>query len=115
MNLEQNFRDLRVHKWYNKFLWFFATHILFLFNKIYFGLQIESNENVRELKTEYLSIYNHVHYLDCAMVVNALSNRCCFFPTLEKKHTFLSLDTLYLLLADGKFQKTHQGLNVFHN
>lgn len=113
MNLEQNFRDLRVHKWYNRVLWLLATHILFLFNKICFGLQIESNQNVRELKTGYLSICNHVHYLDCSMVVNALSNRRCFFPTLEENTHIPVIGHLVSALGGWAIPRNTSGLKHF--
>lgn len=69
---------------YKDILWYLVTYLLLPFHKITFGLKIEKNKKVKEIKSGYVSVCNHVHQLDCVMVANALGNRRSYYPTLQE-------------------------------
>lgn len=52
-----------------------AAIILEFLDHIVFGLKIQNREKVRELKdTGFISVCNHVHYMDCTMLALAFSD-----------------------------------------
>lgn len=60
-----------------------AAPLLFLFTRIFLGARIEGRNNIRNLKGA-LTLCNHVHYLDCALVGLAFFPRKVIFPTIEE-------------------------------
>lgn len=65
--------------------WGFTTLIspvLWLINKVWFGLRIEGRENLRDLKGGAVSVMNHVHPMDCTMAKVALMPHRLWFLSL---------------------------------
>lgn len=59
-----------------------ATPLLFLWTRVVLGVRVEGGKNLRGLSSGALTVCNHVHLLDSALVCTALFPRKMVFPTL---------------------------------
>lgn len=64
-----------------------AVPVIFLISKVMFGLKIEGKENLEKVKGAAITVSNHVHFLDCAMIGLAM------FPK-----------RIYYTASDGSFK-----------
>lgn len=48
--------------------YFVAVPAIFLISKVMFGLKIEGKENLEKTRGTAITVSNHVHFLDCAMI-----------------------------------------------
>ena len=48
--------------------YFVAVPVIYLISKVMFGLKIEGRENLEKVKGASITVSNHVHFLDCAMI-----------------------------------------------
>ncbi|MGI6004585.1 MAG: lysophospholipid acyltransferase family protein [Christensenellales bacterium] len=63
----------------------FAKAVLYGHHKIFFGLRVHGAQNLDGLEnTGLISICNHVHMLDCAMLGSLFKSRPVAFPTLQQ-------------------------------
>lgn len=67
--------------------YFLAVPVIYLISKIMFGLKIEGRENLEKVKGPAITVSNHVHFLDCAMIGLAM------FPK-----------RIYYTASDGSFK-----------
>lgn len=61
-----------------------AFPVLFILTKMMFGLKIQGRKNLRKVKNGAISMSNHIHPLDCAMVGLAMFPRKIFYTTIEE-------------------------------
>lgn len=45
-----------------------AVPVIYLISKVMFGLKIEGKENLEKVNGSAITVSNHVHFLDCAMI-----------------------------------------------
>lgn len=67
--------------------YFVAVPVIYLISKVMFGLKIEGRENLEKIKGPAITVSNHVHFLDCAMIGLAM------FPK-----------RIYYTASDGSFK-----------
>lgn len=67
--------------------YFVAVPAIFLISKVIFGLKIEGKENLEKARGAAITVSNHVHFLDCAMIGLAM------FPK-----------RIYYTASDGSFK-----------
>jgi len=67
--------------------YFIAVPVIYLISKIMFGLKIEGRENLEKVDGAAITVSNHVHFLDCAMIGLAM------FPK-----------RIYYTASDGSFK-----------
>lgn len=67
--------------------YFVAVPVIYLISKIMFGLKIEGRENLDKANGAGITVSNHVHFLDCAMIGLAM------FPK-----------RIYYTASDGSFR-----------
>lgn len=48
--------------------YFIAVPVIYIISKIIFGLKIEGKENLKKVDGAAITVSNHIHYLDCAMI-----------------------------------------------
>lgn len=68
---------------YYLFYYVIVVPILWIVNKIIYGLKIEGKENIKNIKTGAISVSNHVLILDCSMIGLALAPRKIYYTTRE--------------------------------
>jgi len=75
----------KIHRFFSSlFTLVIATPILFLFTRVVLGVRMKGARNLRSLKGKgALTVCNHVHTLDSALVGLALFPRRAVFPTLS--------------------------------
>lgn len=64
-----------------------AVPVIFLISKVMFGFKIEGRENINKANGPAITVSNHIHYLDCAMIGLAM------FPK-----------RIYYTASDGSFK-----------
>jgi len=70
---------------FSDFLYYgIAFPILTILTKVIFRLKIEGKENLKQVQGGAVSISNHVHFLDCAMVGLAWGGRKVVYTTQEE-------------------------------
>lgn len=70
---------------FSDFLYYgIAVPILTILTKVLFHLKIEGRENLKQVQGGAVSISNHVHFLDCAMVGLAWGSRKVVYTTQEE-------------------------------
>lgn len=57
--------------------------ILSILTKLIYDFKVEGKENIKNLSGNFITVSNHVLFLDCAMVGIALGKRNVYFTTLE--------------------------------
>ena len=63
----------------------FAVHALSVLTKLVFGLEVEGRENLEKVKGKgYITVCNHVNFLDCGMVAVALKRSDIVFTTIKE-------------------------------
>lgn len=63
----------------------FAVHALSVLTKLVFGLEVEGRENLEKVKDKgYITVCNHVNFLDCGMVAVALRRSDIVFTTIKE-------------------------------
>lgn len=63
----------------------FANRVLRFFNKAKFGLVIEGQEKLEPLRDKgFITVCNHVNFLDCAMIANAAGRSDMTFTTIKE-------------------------------
>lgn len=67
--------------------YFVAVPVIYLISKVMFGLKIEGRENLEKVQGPAITVSNHIHYLDCAMIGLAM------FPK-----------RIYYTASDGSFK-----------
>lgn len=83
---------------FSNLLYAIAYPILMLFNKICFGFKVEGIENYRKIKTGKITVSNHVHFMDCAMVGTTTLPQKTFFTSLASNFKIPVVKTLITLL-----------------
>lgn len=67
--------------------YFVAVPVIYIISKVMFGLKIEGRENLEKVRGSAITVSNHVHFLDCAMIGLAM------FPK-----------RIYYTASDGSFK-----------
>lgn len=67
--------------------YFIAVPVIYIISKVMFGLKIEGRENLKKVNGAAITVSNHVHFLDCAMIGLAM------FPK-----------RIYYTASDGSFK-----------
>lgn len=76
--------DNLIFKFLSNLLYYgIAFPILSILTKLVYDLKIEGKENIENLSGNFITVSNHVLFLDCAMVGIALGKRDVYFTTLE--------------------------------
>lgn len=60
-----------------------AAPILTIVCKLFLGLKIKGKENIKNIKTGAITVSNHIHYIDCAMIALAFIPQKIYFTTNE--------------------------------
>lgn len=60
-----------------------AAPVLTVLTKLLFGFEIKGKENLQQIKKGAISVSNHVHVLDCAMIGLSMLPRKIFFTASE--------------------------------
>lgn len=88
IKVDETYEYIPKSKAFRKFsIWLrrFANRILLTFNKLRFGLVIEGQEKLEPLKSQgYITVCNHVNFLDCAMITNAVGRSDITFTTIKE-------------------------------
>lgn len=86
-NIDENYDyvpDNIIFKFFSNLLYYgIAFPILTVLTKLVYNLKIEGKENIKYLSGNFITVSNHVLFLDCAMVGMALGKRNVYFTTLE--------------------------------
>ena len=83
--LKDNYRYISKSKLFSFFSNLIAAiifPILIILNKILFGFKIENKDKVLK-NTGFVSVSNHVHYMDCTMIALLYFPKRVYFPTLQ--------------------------------
>lgn len=86
-NIDENYKYVEngfLFTFFSNLLYFGVAYpILTLLFKLLYNFKIEGKENIKGLSGNFVSVSNHVLFLDCAMVGLALGKRNAYFTTLE--------------------------------
>jgi glycosyltransferase involved in cell wall biosynthesis len=91
---------------------FIAVPILFFLTRAFLGARVEGGKNLRRLSGS-LTICNHVHYLDNALVCIAQFPRKTVFPTLGKNMRGIFPGALVTLLGGAPVPENISDLKLF--
>lgn len=71
-----------IFNFFSDLIFYIITPILWIFNKVMFGFEIEGIEKLRKISGGKITISNHIHPMDCTM--NGIINfpERTYFPTL---------------------------------
>lgn len=117
-NIDENYNFLPtniIFKVCSFFIRIFAIIVLSIYNKIVFGLKVKGREKIKDLKGKaYVSICNHVNFLDCTMVACALKEYSLYQPTLKDNFNIPIVGRLVRILGGIPIPQSVKGVNIFN-
>lgn len=91
-----------------------ALPILALINKIAFNLKIEGRENLEAVKEKgFITVCNHVNFLDCSMIANAVGSKDITFTTIKENFEIPVVRIIIKLLGGIPIPRTPKAMNKF--
>lgn len=92
----------------------FANCVLHGLNKAVFSLEIRGSENLKELEGKgFLTVCNHVNFLDCAMIANAAGRSDITFTTLKENFEIPLVRLLIKMLGAIPIPRTPKAMAKF--
>lgn len=86
VKLDENYEYVpksRIRRYFSYFWKQVITGIASIYCRIFFGFRLEGRQNLHKIKGGVVTVSNHIHVLDIAMVVQAISPRNIFVPTVK--------------------------------
>ncbi|MDO4283139.1 MAG: lysophospholipid acyltransferase family protein [Clostridia bacterium] len=96
-------------------LYCIAYPILFLYDKLVFGLKIKGRKNLRKIKGAKITISNHINILDVSFVSLANFPNPLYFPTIKSNLEIPFVSILVKLLRGLPIPNTFEGKRAFYN
>ena len=88
--------------------------ILYFFNKIFFGFEIHGKENKLN-GTGFVSVSNHIHYLDCSFIGLINYPNKVYYPTIQDNFKIPIVRLLIKLLCAIPIPKERKHKDKFYN
>lgn len=104
----------RLKRFFSYLLKQIVTILAVFYNKLFFGLKIVGREKLQHIKGGMVTICNHVHVLDCSMVVQAISPRNMFIPTIKSNLEIFLLRHVIKTLGGIPIPQTPNALKSFN-
>lgn len=96
------------------FYYLIATPLLFVFDKLFFGLKVEGKQYIRSVRGRgAIVVCNHVHYFDCTFLGMLIKPRRAIFTSLDRLFKNPILGPLLRTMGSVPVPSSPAGLRSF--
>lgn len=119
IKVDETYKYIPTSKAFNSFsmgLRRFANRVLRIFNKAKFGLVIEGQEKLEPLRDKgFITVCNHVNFLDCAMIANAAGRSDMTFTTIKENFEIPVVRHIIKALGAIPIPRTPKAMKKFND